>query len=435
MKANVKLDHEPVADGGWLLRALLTIEGDARPSADRTPLNLSLVLDRSGSMAGPSLAAVKEAATMLVKRLAPTDTLSVVAYDGEITVVAPPATGAEQPHLVGQIEAIHAGGSTNLSGGWLQGRKFVAERARGGAVNRILLLTDGLANAGITDPQKLVGLCGEAASQGVTTTTIGFGPHYDEQLLSAMADAGGGSAYYIEAPDQAQAVFEEELRGLLSIAAQNVRVEITTASGTESCRVLHSYPSLLAGGVLGLQVGDLYAREPRPVLAEFLLKPAAEDVPGAGVGAEIPVGTLVIMADVLTAAGGVEEREIVVPIRLSPVEGGIAEPEVRRELTLLDAAKERERALEARTEAERSAATRNLAMMSHQLRSIDPDDSQLAEEASDLDRMARTIACAELGDADRKYNAYRARYAGRGRMDAVESVSREKWEKRRRDSR
>jgi Ca-activated chloride channel family protein len=268
----------PVADGGWLLRALLKIEGEVRAAEDRAPLNLSLVLDRSGSMNGAKLSAVKEAATLLVQRLAPTDTLSLVAYDDGVSVVAPPAAGSEQPHLVQQIRAITVGGMTNLSGGWLQGRKFVADHAREGSVNRILLLTDGLANVGITDPQKLIGLCREAAAQGVTTTTIGFGEGYDEDLLSAMADAGGGGAYYIEQPDQAPGVFDEELQGLLSIAAQNVTVEISTTDAVEACRVLHSYPSTQANGVLSLQVGDLYAREPRPVLVEFLLKPVGDPV-------------------------------------------------------------------------------------------------------------------------------------------------------------
>ena len=332
MNTNIILDHEPVADGGWLVRALLKIEGETRTTdGDRAPLNLSLVLDRSGSMGGGKLAAVKKAAALLVQRLDPSDTLSVIAYDDEVTVIASPSTGADQPNLVSAIHSIHTGGTTNLSGGWLQGRQFVSDHAREGSVNRILLLTDGHANVGITAPDKLIGLCRNAATEGITTTTIGFGADYDEDLLTAMADAGGGGAYYIEEPDQAPAVFEEELAGLLSIAAQNVRVAITVADAAESCRVLHSYPSSSEGELLTLELGDLYAREPRPVLAEFLMKPAED---GSELE-EMDVGTMVVTGDVLTADGGVEQRTITIPIRLSPVEGGIAVPEVRRELILL----------------------------------------------------------------------------------------------------
>lgn len=432
MIANVKLDHEPVGDGGWLVRALLKIEGELRAETDRSPLNLSLVLDRSGSMSGEKLEAVKQAAALLVQRLAPTDTLSVVTYDDEVTVVAPPAGGAEQAHLVSQIRAIRVGGCTNLSGGWLQGRKFVADNAREGSVNRILLLTDGLANRGITAPDKLIGLCREAAARGVTTTTIGFGAGYDENLLSAMADGGSGGAYYIEQPDQAPGVFDEELQGLLSIAAQNVKVEITTSDAIESCRVLHSYPSSQADGVLTLDVGDLYAREPRPVLAEFLVNPPEEGAAPAE-AAEIPVGTFVVLADVLTADGGVEEREVALPIRLCPEQGGKVDREVRRELTLLEAAKEREKALEARTAEDFRAVRERLSAMSSRVAEFDPDDAVLREEAADLDRMASTLQADVVSEDDAKYMKYRSRHARRGRMKAVQSQSRVARDERRRE--
>lgn len=428
MNANILLDHEPVADGGWLLRALLKIEGEARVDDDRAPLNLSLVLDRSGSMGGEKLDAVKEAATLLVQRLAPTDTLSVVAYDDTVTTIAAPATGAEQQDLVHDIRAIGTGGCTNLSGGWLQGRKYVEANAREGAVSRILLLTDGLANRGITDHGKLVGLCREAAARGVTTTTIGFGAGYDEDLLAAMADAGGGGAYYIERPDQAPGVFDEELSGLLSIAAQNVAVDISLSNRIESCRVLHSYPSSQANGVLSLQVGDLYAREPRPVLMEFLLKPgedvSAETSRPADPGADIPVGTIVVMADVLTADGGVEEREIVLPVRLSPVEGGLVEPEVRRTLVLLEAAEEREKALEARTAEEYRQARERLFDVSVRMDALDPDDVVLREESADLVGMVDTLRADSVSAEDAKYLKARAMHSRRGRHLATGAYTR-----------
>ncbi|MFW6080116.1 MAG: ADP-ribosylglycohydrolase family protein, partial [Gemmatimonadota bacterium] len=374
-----------------------------------------------------------------LQRLAPTDTLSVVAYDDEVSIVAAPATGAEQPELVNDIRAIRSGGMTNLSGGWLQGRKFVDENARDGAVNRILLLTDGLANRGITDHGKLIGLCREAAGRGVSTTTIGFGKGYDEDLLAAMADAGGGGAYYIEEPDQAPGVFDEELAGLLSIAAQNVTVDVSLSDRVADCRVLHGYPASDENGVLRLQVGDLYAREPRPVLAQFLLKPGDETPAGADDdaaggdraageetedAAEIPVGTIVVMGDVLTADGGVEEREIALPIRLSPVEGGKVEPEIRRTMVLLEAAEEREKALKARTEEEYRSSRERLKDVSARLLSIDPDDAELREEAADLNQMVGRLHSGVMESKDIKYMKSRAMHAKRGRRAALGVFSR-----------
>ncbi|HUF74705.1 MAG TPA: VWA domain-containing protein, partial [Longimicrobiales bacterium] len=124
MKTSVLLDHEPVADGGFLVRALLRLDGEAPGAGDRVPLNLSLVLDRSGSMSGAPLAAARDAACQLVRRLRTEDTVSVVAYDDRVSIVARPATGEHQEHLPDYIAAIRSGGTTNLSGGWLAAREL-----------------------------------------------------------------------------------------------------------------------------------------------------------------------------------------------------------------------------------------------------------------------------------------------------------------------
>lgn len=117
--------------------------GKPAEGAEHIPLNLSMVLDRSGSMGGPPLEHAKEAAELLVRRLWPEDVVSVVANDDEVSTVAEPATGREQNDIVDRIRAIHAGGMTNLSGGWLRGRELVAGGRLDGGANRLLLLTDG----------------------------------------------------------------------------------------------------------------------------------------------------------------------------------------------------------------------------------------------------------------------------------------------------
>ena len=391
MKTTVLLDHEPVADGGWMVHALLRIEGEAPKDRDRTPLNLSLVLDRSGSMSGENLDAALRAAAMLVRRLSPDDTVSVVAFDDEVQVVAPPATGEAQEDFPDLLRKIHAGGTTNLSGGWLRGRDLVAANLRDGGVNRVILLTDGQANAGLTEPSQLTGLCAAAAGSGVSTTTIGFGADFDEALLTAMADAGRGAMYYIEQADQASGVFEEELEGLLSIAAQNVRVTVEPGAGVSNVQVLHDYPSDADGGTLTLQVGDVYAREPRRILAAFL-------VPPDGIGADgvADLGRFTVTAHVVTEAGGVELHEIDLPMTLSPEEGGKVEPEVRKEILLLEAARVRREALDARERGDYAAAAEALRGYS---------------------------ACVEASDV--KYMSQRAYARGRSRGGQVQRFRRE----------
>jgi Ca-activated chloride channel family protein len=423
MNTTVLLDHEPVADGGYLVHALLRIEGDMPDDRERIPLNLSLVLDRSGSMTGGKLAAARRAAAMLVRRLHAADTVSVVAYADEVAVVAPPATGPEQEQLPQQIEAIRTGGRTNLSGGWLMAHDLVAAGKREDGVNRVLLLTDGRANVGITDPDSLVGLTRTAAGVGITTTTIGFGADYDEDLLRAMADQGGGGTYYIEKVDQASGIFEEELEGLLSLCAQNVRVELVPGADAQFVKVLHDYPSHTEGDALTLAVGDLYAREPRRILMEFLLPP--ETTTDKEPGWKASVAQVVVRAHVLTPGGGVEAQEIVLPITLSPEEGGQVDSEVRKEILLLEAARARDEALEARGRGDFASGRAKLALAARKLRTSGLDDGVVREELADLDATAQRFEEESVSMADIKYMKQRAYSTHRSREESKKRFRRE----------
>jgi Ca-activated chloride channel family protein len=402
-----------------MVHALLRLEGEAPENRDRVPLNLSLVLDRSGSMQGEKLHAARRAAAMLTRRLAPEDTVSVVAFDQLVRVVALPATGPAQEQLPTLIESIECGGSTNLSGGWLRGRDLVADNVRDGGVNRVILLTDGQANIGLTEPGQLTGLCRTGAEKGVSTTTIGFGEDYDEDLLKAMADAGNGSTYYIEKVDQASGVFEEELEGLLSIAAQNVRVTVRPGAAAEHVKVLHDYPSHAAGDVLTLEVGDLYAREPRRILMAFLLPPDR-----GALGADADVAHLTVAAHVITPQGGVELQEITIPVTLSPTEGGKAEPEVRKEILLVEAARRRQEALDARDRGDYLAAVPLLRSYRHLVERSGIQDDAVDEEVRDLERMVQSFASRQVSEADVKYMKQRAYSRHRSRGESLDRFKR-----------
>lgn len=418
METSLALDHEKTPDGkAHVVRALLKITGEAPADAERVPLNLSLVLDRSGSMSGEPLEQAKEAAALLVRRLWPEDVVSVVAYDDDVETVAEPATGKAQADLEARIRSIGIGGCTNLSGGWLQGRELVASGKRDGAANRVLLLTDGQANAGIIDPDQLVGLCRTALDQGITTTTIGFGPAYDEVLLRRMAEAGGGSTYYIEDADQAPAVFSAEIEGLLSLSAQNLTVDLRPADAARLIVIHHRYPSHPIQGGVRIEQGDLYARTPRMLLAEFLVPVGDPDV-------EVAIAELVVTALVMTAKGGVERQEIRLPIRASLAGGPKADPEVRRELLLQEAARARDEARKAREEGDYDGASRRLREVSGRLRAHDAGDPQLQEEADDLAQMADRFREREVTEADAKYLYQRSYAVGTSRGGAGEAISR-----------
>ena len=431
MQPTVLLDYEfAVAQSGYVVRALIKLEGHAREAAaGRVPMNLAVVLDRSGSMAGEKLAAAREAAALLVRRVRPEDVVSVVAYDDEVQTVALPATGDAQRDLVRRIEAIECGGSTNLSGGWLRGRELVASVRRVGAVNRVLLLTDGQANVGITEPALLAGLCATAKRDGITTTTIGFGEGYDEKLLRAMADAGGANTYYIERPDQAPGVFEEELEGLLTLAAQNVAVEIRPGAEALLVKVHHDVPVAELPDEKGLraELGDLYAREPKALLIEFFV-PLVD--PAADVATRI--ADVVIHAHVLTSAGGVERQEVRLAISAPLSAAGHEEPEVRREVLLLSAARAREEALRARERGDfegGGSALRSAAFeLMEALPALGPADLTLREEVADLEALAATFEESAVSEADAKYLAQRAYNANRGKVRYAEKIARRRPE-------
>lgn len=415
MRTTILLDHEPTPRGR-VVRALLRLEGDVPAAAARVPLNLSLVLDRSGSMAGGKLEAAREAASLLVRRLALEDVVSVVAYDDDVTVVAEPVSGTAGADVPARIGRIQTGGMTNLSGGWLRGRELVQGRLMAGGVNRVVLLTDGRANVGITHPEQLVGMCRSGREQGVGTTTIGFGEDYDEVLLRGMADAGGGNAYYIERPDQAAGIFTDELEGLLGLGAQNLRVEVRPAAAVTLAAVHHDYPRNTAtDGALRLELGDLYAREPRSLLCEFL----TGDV---GAADPVAIATLVVTADVVVPQG-IEHQRIELPITVTAAHGPRVDAEVRRELLLLEAARARREALEAQRAGEYERGRRRLEDAGARL-AVFASDAQLREEAEDLHLSASLYAMEDVSEADRKYMHQRSYNVGTGRAAKSELIRR-----------
>lgn len=454
MKTEILLDHEPVADGGYVVRALLRITGEAPAVGDRPGLNLALVLDRSGSMAGMGkLERAREAASLLVRRLGDDDVVSVVAYDDDVRTVAGRTPGARRQEVLAGIAGLHPGGTTNLSGGWLRGRELVAQALADGGVNRVLLLTDGLANVGITNPGQLRDLVGSAAAKGVTTTTIGFGADYDEVLLKALAEAGGGNTYYIEEPDQAPAVFEAEIDGLMALAAQNVAVTVAPADAVEHATVLHQYPRQETDdGALRLELGDLYALEPKSLLTEFLVAGGADqegvapDEEGLaashgeldhGKGAtEIDVATLTVEGHVMLPGGGVERRTLTLPIRVSPAAAAVVNPEVRREMVLLEAARARREALEDRASGAFEDGARKLRQVAERLMPYAASDAEVRDEVEDLRDLAEKYDTEQVSMSDAKYmyqRAYGRQQSKRATMDRLaedRALARERRRKR-----
>jgi Ca-activated chloride channel family protein len=207
----------------------------APPRSGRLPLNAGFVLDRSGSMDGQKLRLVKQAVRDGLERLEAADTFSITMYDNEVDVLVPGMAGSAEGRSMaaGRLAGVEAGGSTNLCEGWLRGAEQVALRLADGSVARVFLLTDGLANVGITDPVELERHASELRRRGIATTAFGVGADFDEHLLARLAAAGGGNFYYIETARQIPDFISSELGEALEVVARAAGLEVRAPDGVE----------------------------------------------------------------------------------------------------------------------------------------------------------------------------------------------------------
>ena len=216
-------------------------------------------------MAGDKLGYTKKAVAFALRHLSEEDYGSVVTFDDSVDLLLPSANILNKDLIRKEIKSIYPGGSTNLSGGMLAGISEVRKSFERERINRVLLLTDGMANVGITDPESLVNMAREVASSGITLSTFGLGEDFQEDLLKSMAEAGSGNFYYIESPDQIPGIFEQELSGLLSIVAQNIRVKITPGPGVEECGVFGYVPEVDEKSLI-VNLPDIYSGETKSII-------------------------------------------------------------------------------------------------------------------------------------------------------------------------
>jgi Ca-activated chloride channel homolog len=237
--------------------------------AKRVPMNLSIVIDRSGSMSGDKIKKAKESAQFLVDQMQPTDYLSIVAYDQSVDVVVPAARVTNKNYFKNAIMGITDRGGTNLAGGAIEGYAQVKKNYKTDYINRVILLSDGLANEGITDPAKIERIVKNQLYQnGTSISTFGIGNDYNEDLMTAMAESGNGNYYFIENANDIAGIFQRELNGLSKVVAQNVQLKITLPENVNITKVYGGRYEQ-TGRTLTVDVRDMFSQETKAILIKY----------------------------------------------------------------------------------------------------------------------------------------------------------------------
>jgi Ca-activated chloride channel family protein len=239
----------------------------------RPRLNLSLVLDRSGSMGGEKMLRAREATAYCIDQLLPSDRLSVVIFDNIVEVLIPSQLAENKAQLKGMLKEVYARSSTALHEAWVRGGMQVSEHLTEGAVNRVVLITDGLANEGLTNVDQIVSQIRGLSDRGVSTSSIGIGDDFNEDLLIPMASAGGGNSWHVKTADDMQRIFAVELEGLIAQVAHTVTLGLVPADGVRLADVLNDFE---LGETGRYKLPNLQAGSPLEVVVQLRIPAQAE---------------------------------------------------------------------------------------------------------------------------------------------------------------
>ena len=249
------------------LSAAELVQGDVLPDV---PVDLVVVIDRSGSMDGDKINDARSAIIKLIGRLTTKDRLALISYSNDVRtdVGLIPVNGANRNRLIDAVNGVQAAGGTNLGGGLQQGIDLLSDRAAVGRQRKLILISDGLANQGVTDPDALARMASTAVEGQFTVSSVGVGYDFNEMLMTSLADHGAGRYYFLENPQAFAKVFEAEFQTARQVAAAGIQLRIPLQNGV---RLIHAggYPISEQGNEAVFYPGDLLSGQQRTLFLTF----------------------------------------------------------------------------------------------------------------------------------------------------------------------
>jgi len=385
----VELDKDVLYAGGPQ-KVIVKVTLDAPPPPERTdrpPVNLAIVLDRSGSMTGEKIEKAKLAAIEALRRLSPADMFSLVVYDHGVQTIVPAQSAANSEWIEGRIRKIQPGGNTALFGGVSQGAAEVRKHLPGNYVHRIILLSDGLANVGPSSPDDLGRLGAALLKEGISVTTIGVGTDYNEDLMVKLAMMSDGNTYFVESSVDLPRIFAAELGDVLSVVAKRVLLTIELPNGVRPLNII-GREGRITGRRVELSMNQLYGGQKKYALLEV-------EVPGSKAGEEKQIAKANVTYENAISQKAESARGLV-NVRFSK---DLAEVEkssntaVQKEYQLNRNALAQEEAISLADEGKNKEAVQELKQSAVELRAAGKryQDAELLEKAEEMEAQAGRI--------------------------------------------
>ncbi len=390
-----------VLPAGESQTTILKITLDAPPAPaniKRPAVNLSLVLDQSGSMNGTKIQKAKAAAIEALTRLGLQDVFSVVVYDTNVHTIVPAQNAGNIQHIVSTIQQIRAGGSTALFGGVSQGAAEIRKNLKESFVHRIVLLSDGLANVGPRTPDDLGRLGAALIKENISVTTIGVGTDYNEDLMAQLAQKSDGNIYFVESGIDLPRIFAAELGDVLNVVAKKVTITITLPDNVEPLNII-GREGRIRGNKIELYMNQLYGNQEKYALVEV-------KVPESKSGSKIKIAR----ADVVYDNPFTQTQEKSTGVSYASFSNdpqkvaNSANIDVVREYQLNLNAMAQEKAIKLSDQGNKKEAVKELKQSAARLKQIGTlyKDKAMLQEADEIETRADTIESQGMSKKSRK---------------------------------